>query len=370
MGIGTDLKYAKLEELSLDPFNPRLGRNNTGEKVTQTMVLDIMQDWTLDELAISYLESGGFWTHEALLVTKEKLYGKNCLVVIEGNRRLAALSYLQDAINKNPANSKWRGIAKSGKPAKGLFTRIPYVEIDSREDIESFLGFRHVTGIKEWKPPEKAEYIAKLIDERKMTYSEVMRKIGSTTPTVRQNYISYRMLLQIENTIESVPASYVEDRFSVMYLSLRTTGVQEYLKIDISAEPNKARTPVPRSNLRKLDNYSHWLFGSEKNGPLIRDSRQVDDFGRILESKKGVDYLERNESPNFEVAFRIAGGDETQITRLIAEAADNVELALGRVHAFTKSNKVQRVVDRLGGDVLSLLDHFPKIRDGLFGSED
>ena len=32
----------------------------------------MMSDWVLDELAISYLESG-FWTHEALLVVKEAL---------------------------------------------------------------------------------------------------------------------------------------------------------------------------------------------------------------------------------------------------------------------------------------------------------
>ena len=36
-----------------------------------------------------------------------------------------------------------------------------------------------------------------------MTYQEVMRKIGSKTPTVRQNYISYRLLLQMEDSLEN-----------------------------------------------------------------------------------------------------------------------------------------------------------------------
>ena len=61
---------------------------------------------------------------------------------------------------------------------KKLFTKIPYILADSRQDIESFLGFRHVTGIKQWQPAQKAQYIAKLIDERGMNYEEVMRKIG------------------------------------------------------------------------------------------------------------------------------------------------------------------------------------------------
>ena len=37
---------------------------------SQEEVLDLMRDWVLEELAISYLESG-FWTHEALLVVEE-----------------------------------------------------------------------------------------------------------------------------------------------------------------------------------------------------------------------------------------------------------------------------------------------------------
>ena len=88
MAIGTELRYAELNELYLDPVNPRLGRSNTGRDVPQDKVLELMKDFTLDELAISFLEGGGFWTHEALLATEEALYGEPRLVVIEGNRRL------------------------------------------------------------------------------------------------------------------------------------------------------------------------------------------------------------------------------------------------------------------------------------------
>lgn len=134
-----------------------------------------MRDWTLEELALSFLEAGQFWTHEALLVANENLYGKSCLVVIEGNRRLAALKYLHDALRGKPVSPKWEEVARNAKPQESLFTRIPYLEVNSREDVEAFLGFRHVTGIKEWKPAEKAEFIAKLIDERGMSYEEVMK---------------------------------------------------------------------------------------------------------------------------------------------------------------------------------------------------
>ena len=118
-----------------------------------------MRDWTLDELAVSFLESG-FWIQEAVLVVEEVLYGEKGLVVVEGNRRIAALMYLKDAIEGKPASRKWAAIAEAKEPPPDLFEKIPYIKADSRKDIEAFLGFRHVTGIKEWNPAEKAEAFA------------------------------------------------------------------------------------------------------------------------------------------------------------------------------------------------------------------
>lgn len=246
---------------------------------------------------------------------------------------------------------------------------MPYIEIGSRKEIEAFLGFRHVTGIKEWKPAEKAEYITKMIEERNMNYEEVRRKIGSLTPTVRQNYISYRLLLQMEDE-EGISLKHVEDKFSVLYLSLRTAGTQKYLNIDIKAEPKAARRPVPRSQLKALAKFAFWLFGDEGRPPIVKESRQVDDFGTILESKAAVEYLERSERPSFETAFRISGGDEPEVIRLIEKAADNIELALGRAHLHSKSEKLASAVDRLGADALQLLRIFPKTRKRLLEGEE
>src|SRR5439155_25245064 len=112
-----------------------------------------------------------------------------------------------------------------------------------------------------------------------------------------QNYISYRLLLQMENNSEDIDIAKVEDRFSVLYLSLRTEGVRRYLQIDIEADPETAKRPVPPRRLKQLTSFARWLFGDEDHDPVVSDSRQVDDFGRILESDTAVDYLERTESP-------------------------------------------------------------------------
>ena len=362
MGISTDLQYATLDDLYLDKRNPRLSRPHAQRNLSQEDVLELMKMWVLDELAVSYLESG-FWTHEALLVVREKLDGKQCLVVVEGNRRLAALKYLQRAVKGGEVPKKWHSLVDNRNVPEVLFNRVPYILVDSREEIESFLGFRHVTGIKQWSPEQKAQYIAKLIDERGMSYEEVRQKIGSKTPTVRQHYISHRLILQIEDTFGGFSDLKTEGRFSVMYLSLRTHGVQKYLDIDIFADPKTAKAPVPKTHLDALKNFAQWLFGTNEQAPIFTDSRRVDDFGRILESPKAIQYLQENRKPNFDHAFQIAGGDESQISQLINEAANNVQLALSRVHHHKDSEDIQRAVSRLGIDVFQLLDVFPGVRE-------
>lgn len=365
MAIKTELQYAPLDQLYLDPTNPRLGRHYARKDLKQSGVLELMKDWTLDELALSFRESG-FWPHEALLVVREDLYGKPRLVVVEGNRRLAALKQLYEAANDNPATKKWAELAEDLKVDDRLFRKIPYIEIESRKDIEAFLGFRHVTGIKEWKPAEKAEYIAKLIESSRLTYEEVRRKIGSKTPVVRQNYIAYRLLLQMEDD-EDISLEHVEDKFSVLYLSLRTSGAQRYLHIDIKADPQAAKRPVPASRLKGLARFALWLFGDDTHPPLVKESRRVDDFGFILEHRKAVEYLERSDRPSFDIAFSLAGGDEFEVVRLVEKASDNIELALSRAHLHARSEKLKLAVERLSIDSEQIMRLFPAIRKTFLG---
>ena len=361
MGISTELQYATLDDLFLDTKNPRFSRANADTILSQEDVLKLMKRWVLDELAVSYLESG-FWTHEALLVVREELNEKQRLVVVEGNRRLAALKYLRRAVKGEEVPKKWRLLVGNRKVPEILFNKVPYILVDSREEIESFLGFRHVTGIKQWSPEQKAHFIAKLIDERGMSYEEVMQKIGSKTSTVRQHYISHRLILQMEDTLGDFADLKTEGRFSVMYLSLRTHGVRKYLDIDIFAEPAAAKTPVPKTRLEALGNFARWLFGTSEKPPIFADSRRVDDFGRILECPEAVEYLKENSEPNFDQAFRLAGGDESQIARLINEAANKVQLALSRAHHYTDSEDIQDAVRNLLIDNHQLLSIFPVIR--------
>lgn len=358
------LQYAHIDELYLDPLNPRVGRHNLGPDVTQDEILGMVEEWSLEELAFSFLENGGFWQHEALLVIEEKLYGEMRLVVVEGNRRLAALKFLHSAYNDSPLSNLWSNIASSSDQPDGLFSRIPYFQLDTREDVQAFLGFRHVTGIKQWDADEKAYFIAMMIDDKNMTYEQVMRMIGSTTPSVRRLYLAYRVLLQIEDSVDDYDEERAEDSFAILYMTLDTQGSRHYLNIDIQAEPPISR-PVPLSRQDNLKNFAKWLYGSSKTQPIITDTRDASKFGKVLENSEAVDYLVRTTQPNIDRAYQLAGGEEEDVIRMLQQASDKVKDSLPYVYDYKDSGAIQSSVKQVGTDALAILNMFQVIRKEL-----
>jgi hypothetical protein len=356
MAIASKIEYLKTATLNLDPKNPRLREDQRG--LPQEKILEVMADWGLEEIAASVVENG-FWPHEALVVVREKLAAKAkevSVVVVEGNRRLAAVRLLQAAATGKPSSPKWTDLASDlTKTAIENLTELPTIEADQRKDVDAFLGFRHVTGIKQWEPHEKAAFIAKLVDGG-LSYRDVMRRIGSKTLTVRQNYIAFKLFHQLED-LEDVDVEKVRDKFSVLFLSLRSGGTQSYLGIDIDAEPKAASKPLHAKYYSNAVRYARWLFGDAKHDPLFTDSRHTDRFGLVLASKDAVAYLERTENPRFEVALRMSGGDRVEVIRHIERAADEIEEVLSVVQHHSENPDVIRATTRLYKDVDALQVH-------------
>ena len=283
--MNAEIRYSQLADIALDAQNPRIGRADREGGLSAEKVYEIMRGWSLEELATSFLESG-FWPHEAVLCITEEVDGEDRLVVVEGNRRIAALMRLERTYDGTESSRRWRQLIEDTERPNELFERVPYILLESRSEIDSFLGFRHVTGIKEWAPPQKAAFIAKLIEENNLGYRDVMRKIGSRTDTVERNYIAFCILRQIEE-IEGFDTKVVEERFSVLFLSLRNKSVQRFIGVEekFGLEPGDVTPPIDGEYLEHLREYILWLFGQGDKDAIVTDSRDVDKFGRVLASE-------------------------------------------------------------------------------------
>jgi hypothetical protein len=334
MAISKALAYLPLERLLLDPQNPRLGRDKRREGLDQDRLLHEMSSWTLEELIDSFAQAGGFWTQDALIVVAEKSDQgpTGNFIVIEGNRRLAALKLLYKAISGQIEPPRWLAERlTSFKPSLDdeLFTNLPVLEADSRDDVLAYLGFRHVTGIKEWRPAEKAEFISTLVDEKKLTFREVARQIGSRSDTVRQNYLAFKMLLQMEE-MEGFDWSEVESRFSLLFLSIRSEGTRGFLGVELRGDAPEPTKPIPDQKQDDAKQFATWLFGTRDRRAIVRDSRNVDKFGEILATPRAVEYLRKTVTPDFETAYSLTASADLVVDPL-NEAARQIRLALSEI---------------------------------------
>jgi hypothetical protein len=141
------------EDLLLDAKNPRLVEYAQGRDPTQFDLLrTLWQKMAVDELAMS-MAANGFFQHEPLFVAEEN--GKQ--VVIEGNRRLAALKILRDATLRR--RLKITDLPELSEEDRALFDEVPIVKTD-RKSLWQYIGFKHVNGPAKWGSYAKAQYIA------------------------------------------------------------------------------------------------------------------------------------------------------------------------------------------------------------------
>ncbi len=57
----------------------------------------------------------------------------------------------------------WKEIAKGAKKTVSEVPTLVYPR--APDEITPYLGFRHITGVLEWRPYQKGRYVAQLVEE-------------------------------------------------------------------------------------------------------------------------------------------------------------------------------------------------------------
>ena len=264
----------KVSELVFDIKNPRLSEYDLGPNSSEADIINVLWEvMDVRELVLS-IEASGFFSHEPIIVTREN--GKN--VVIEGNRRLAAVKLLRDP---KLAESLNLNVPTITEEAKESLRELPFIK-DTRENAWRYLGFKHVNGPAKWSSYAKSRYIADVHTTYGIPLEEIARQIGDTHRTVQR---LYRGLMVIEQA-EEVKAFSREDRynkhfsFSHLYTGIGYDGIADF--IGLSPDSEETNEPVPPEKIDELRDLCIWLYGSKKSGirPVIQsqnpDLRNLD----------------------------------------------------------------------------------------------
>jgi hypothetical protein len=188
----SDAQPLRVGDLHLDARNPRLVECGISPRDGEEKILEVLWNkMAVDEVAMS-IAASGYWPYEPLIVTQENGH----TVVVEGNRRLAAVKVLCSTALREKL-----GVTDLPRlPAAALkeLEALPAIHVAKREDAWRYLGFKHVNGPAQWRSCAKAQYIAFVHNKTGETLEAIAAQIGDRHRTIQKLYRALMVIEQAE----------------------------------------------------------------------------------------------------------------------------------------------------------------------------
>ena len=317
-----NIQTLSIHEIYLDEDNPRLPTNLVRRQ--GDMVLYIARNTSITELMTAIAENG-YFPGEPIVVVPREAGGHT---VVEGNRRLTAVKLLNDP-SLHPRNRRVREISED---AKYRPDSIPCVLFDRREDVVNYLGYRHISGVKQWEPLAKARYIAQYFRTQtdqnakpEARYREVARGIGSQGPYIKRQLDGLAVYLHIEEHNFYEIDRLNEDSIS---FSLLSTAIGYDSILDFSSSTRDPFIDPEGLRPNAVRRLTKWMYEPNESGEtILGDSRNIQRLAVIVSDEGALELL--TSSGNLKKAFAITRGVETEFNDLLTE----IELRMGEAVA-------------------------------------
>lgn len=331
-------------DLHFDPRNPRFVE--VAFKGRDDIIQHLVDEVDVNELVQSIL-SAGYVDYEPLIV--ERKTG----VVLEGNRRLAALHLITDAALRKRVKYDLPDIESAHQAPKSI--RVRFVE--DRGEARSYIGFKHINGPFKWDALAKAKYAADWFNEGG-NIDQISQILGDGHSTVRRLVVGWLALRQAEaDGFDLSQRSKKRFAFSHLYTALTRASVREYLGIgdeEVSAAPRK--NPVPKTHRAQLAQLMSWLYGQEQKGETTLIESQNPHLNQLS------DVLGNAEAKKMLLAQRDLGSayarvvpGSTRFEEALLKAAKHCEDASGLAGSYAGDSTLLRVAEGVQRTVRALV---------------
>jgi len=322
----TDSAFQQIptKDLVLDAHNPRLAEYGISPDASPFDLLKTLWDeMAVAEVAMSIAYSG-YFQHEPLFVETD---GSGKFVVIEGNRRLAAVRLLLEPDSRKKLRAT--DLPEIDSEAKRKLQTLPCV-VTTRKEIWRYLGFKHVNGPATWGSYAKAQYVAHVHNDYGVPLEDIAAQIGDYNSTVQRMYRGLMIVEQAEKArvFRRDDVGKSKFYFNYIYTAMDYPGIKGFLGLD--GKGGSERNPVPPSKVKHLGELMGWLYGRESTNQqsLIRSQNpDLKIFDTVLQSEDGIRAL-RDGLP-LSVANDISQGDPKIFRSSLQQAKQSLQRALG-----------------------------------------
>lgn len=347
-----EIKHIAVSRLLLDEKNPRLP---TVVPRNQQAMLDYIADTTAIEELMDAIAENNFFPGEPLIVVKQETED-GMYTVVEGNRRLIALKLLQDPTNCSRPGARMREIANN---AKHKPTHIPIIESPNREGVLPYLGFRHITGIKQWEPLSKARYIEQLFestnkqDSPKKRYAEVGRAIGSRRDHIKRNLDALAVYKIIEDNgffeIDGLTEETI--KFAVLSTAIADDKIGSFVGVTKKDNDDNFESQDPIVNnhvlkIKEVTELTRWLYEkNEKGKTRVGESRNLRELAAVVENPRALESFRRG-SP-LKIAYQQTANLIKDFLELLYQAEGSLTEAAGMVATVNYDEDAYNVARRI-----------------------
>lgn len=281
--MAIETKDVEIKQLLFDPGNPRLPEL-LGKK--QTEIFRFLVDEIGIEDVLQSMAASGVIAGDPIIARKaetgEQFY------VIEGNRRLAALKLLNgEKIGDGEEEPAVPEISPSAAPTiKKVRIQVGW----SEQELDAYLGYKHVTATREWPPEAKARFV---ISKVKGNFSpenltSFAKRLGTSLPALRRWLVAFLTLQEAQAAGKFDPKeAYAKRFFGTFYTLLGSEQVQTFLAL--VSDPITA-SPVPADHLPQLEEFIGWSIGT-KSAPPVINSRKQQKLNAVLSSPSALQHF-------------------------------------------------------------------------------
>lgn len=314
-----------LDELEFDPHNPRFPKS-----VNDGPIDKLIERMAREERVLELMESigeQGYFPGEPLIAVR---HGAGRYFVAEGNRRLAALKLLAGKLTI-PAKLTTLSEAKAQAEAKGnVRTTVPCLVFDSANQVLHYLGFRHITGVKAWKPIAKARYLERLRNTplyRDLDHDEMLRRlakeIGSRHDYVGQMLTSLAVMDYAQENEFFGLQRIDPDRVDFSLLSTALSYENLYRHIGLASRKDIDAQGLDKTKTGELFT---WLYAQrDDNSTVLGESRNLEMLAKVVGSETALEEI--RESHNLSLAYRLTSGPQEALDSALNGVKQSLEAA-------------------------------------------
>mgnify|MGYP005850691095 CR=1 FL=1 len=321
MAAPLDYALKDVGALRFDPENPRIP-SRLRDRGEQEVVDYFLLDCNLIELMLSIGEQGYFSGEPLLVVPDEQGF-----VVVEGNRRLAALKVLSEMIVPTVMRGQ---VAKVLESTKHRPTKVPCIAYSERAEILNYLGYRHITGIKEWNALAKARYLKQLREKYDCSHQDahkaLAREIGSKAPTVAKLLTGLELLerAQDQGILNEIRLDEDDIAFSLLTTGIGWESIAHFIGL-------KSASDVEANELKdnEFSEFFHWVFDTRKGKSVLGESRNFSKLADIVQNETSLEALRSGET--IEEAHLLSDGPVETLRTLIQASEKSLVSALNTV---------------------------------------